>query len=40
MYIVLRFISESLGRKAVKISFLLGRKHGVYEAASFAAFVT
>ena len=37
MYIILRLICEILSKIAVKINFLWGRKHGVYEAASFAA---
>ena len=40
MYIILRLICEILSRIAVKISFLWGRKHGVYAASSFAASIT
>ena len=40
MYIILRLVCENLSRKAVKISFLWGTKHGVYAAVSFSANVT
>ena len=40
MYIILRLIRETLGKIAVKISFLWGHEHGVYATtASFAASV-
>ena len=40
MYIILRLVCETFSRIAVTISFILGHKHGVYAAASFAANVT
>ena len=40
MHIILRLICENLSIIAVKISFLWGRIHCVYAAASFAAIVT
>ena len=39
MYFMLRLISENLSTLAVKISFLLGRKHGVCTAQSFVTSV-
>ena len=42
MAIILRLIRDNLSSIAVKISFLLGREHGVhvYAEAPFAASVT
>ena len=40
MNIILRLVCENFSSIAVKISFLLGPKHGVYAAASFSANVT
>ena len=40
MYIILGLIYEILSRIAVKISFLWGRKRGVYAVASFEASLT
>ena len=40
MNIILILTSENFSIVAITISFLLGRKHNVYVAASFAARVT
>ena len=40
MYIIFRLVCETFSRKAVKITFLWGHKHGVDAAGSLSANVT